>query len=122
MSSVSKVTPDPNFFQPNPSPHSSDRRRRDDMTRATIMRRLVETGEKDRLKDVLRAKLIECGWRDEMKELCKDTIQSRGVEKVTVDELVADILPRGRAAVPSDIKSDILRDVRNFVKRDSMVR
>jgi len=92
------------------------------MTRATIMRRLVETGEKDRLKDVLRAKLIECGWRDEMKELCKDTIQSRGVEKVTVDELVADILPRGRAAVPSDIKSDILRDVRNFVKRDSMVR
>ena len=38
---------------------------------ATITQKLVESGEKDRLKDMLRARLIECGWRDSMKAHCK---------------------------------------------------
>ena len=37
----------------------------------TITAKLEETGEKDRLKDMLRARLIECGWRDSMKAHCK---------------------------------------------------
>ena len=39
--------------------------------RTTIMQKLVETGEKERLKELLRQKLVECGWRDELKEYCK---------------------------------------------------
>ncbi len=82
--------------------------------RTTIMQKLVETGEKERLKELLRQKLIECGWRDELKEYCKgarallaprkmtcfcaEVIRSKGLEKITVDELVAEITPRGRGA------------------------
>eukprot|EP00957_Ditylum_brightwellii_P077353 5877961-Ditylum_brightwellii.AAC.1 len=78
-----------------------DWRKKDEAAREELMRRLEETGEKEHLKQVLRAKLIECGWRDEMKDRAKESIRSRGgITKVTVDELVADLLPRGRASVP----------------------
>ena len=93
---------------------AQERKQKDDAVRTTIMQKLVETGEKERLKELLRQKLIECGWRDELKEYCKgarallaprkmtcfcaEVIRSKGLEKITVDELVAEITPRGRGA------------------------
>lgn len=50
---------------------AQERKQKDDAVRTTIMQKLVETGEKERLKELLRQKLIECGWRDELKEYCK---------------------------------------------------
>lgn len=73
-----------------------ERQKRDEQIRETIMAKLVETGEKDKLKEMLREKLVECGWRDELKEYCKEVIRKKGLEKVTVEELVADITPQGR--------------------------
>lgn len=32
---------------------------------------LIESGEKERLKELLRERLIECGWRDELKAQCR---------------------------------------------------
>jgi hypothetical protein len=32
---------------------------------------LVESGEKEKLMELLRERLVECGWRDEMKALCR---------------------------------------------------
>jgi len=94
----------------------ADRRKKDEAVRATIMQRLIETGEKERLKSLLRDKLIECGWRDELKEYCKEVIRNKGLEKITVDELVSEITPRGRATVPEKIKSDLLQDIRKFLQ------
>ena len=39
----------------------------DPAERTTIEQRLVETGEKERLKEHLRNRLIESGWREELK-------------------------------------------------------
>ena len=39
----------------------------DPTEKTTIEQRLVETGEKERLKEHLRNRLIESGWREEMK-------------------------------------------------------
>lgn len=80
------------------------------------MQKLIETGEKERLKDLLRQRLVECGWRDQLKEYCKEVIRSKGLEKITVDELVAEITPRGRATVPDDIKADLLQRIRKFLQ------
>lgn len=77
-----------------------ERRRQDEAVRQSIMERLEETGEKERLKELLREKLAECGWRDELKEYCKEVIRSKGVEKITVDDLVTEITPRGRGTSP----------------------
>ena len=73
-----------------------ERKKRDEQIRETIMAKLVETGEKDRLKEMLRERLIQCGWRDDLKEYCKDVIRRKGLEKVTIEELVAEITPKGR--------------------------
>lgn len=32
---------------------------------------LIETGEKERLMELLRERLVECGWKDDMKALCR---------------------------------------------------
>jgi enhancer of yellow 2 transcription factor len=31
---------------------------------------LIESGERDRLKALLRDRLLECGWKDEIKQRC----------------------------------------------------
>lgn len=41
------------------------------------------------------------GWRDELKEHCKDVIRKKGLEKVTVEELVTEITPHGRCKPPT---------------------
>lgn len=93
-----------------------DRKNKDDAVRQSIMQKLIETGEKERLKEMLRKKLIECGWRDELKEYCKEVIRSKGLEKITVDELVAEITPRGRATVPDEVKAQLLQSIRKFLQ------
>ena len=67
----------------------------------------------------MRLKLTECGWRDEMKEIAKDMIRSRGgVNRITVDELVSELLPRGRASVPEKIKGELIDDIQAFNKNE----
>jgi enhancer of yellow 2 transcription factor len=80
------------------------------------MTKLVESGEKDRLKEMLRDKLLTCGWRDELKEYCKDVIRRKGLEKVTVEELVSEITPHGRNTVPEDVKAELLKRIREFLQ------
>lgn len=48
---------------------------------------------------MLRERLIQCGWRDDLKEFCKDVIRRKGLEKVTIEELVEEITPKGRGKV-----------------------
>ena len=76
---------------------------------------LIEPGEREHLKALLRAKLIECGRKDQRKAHCKDhdfkwydllfafaleVIKGKRLEHVTVDDLVAEGTPKGRALVP----------------------
>eukprot|EP01098_Paradermamoeba_levis_P012846 TRINITY_DN5715_c0_g1_i1.p1 TRINITY_DN5715_c0_g1~~TRINITY_DN5715_c0_g1_i1.p1 ORF type:complete len:124 (-),score=48.25 TRINITY_DN5715_c0_g1_i1:9-326(-) len=89
--------------------------------RIYINQKLLETGEKERLKDMLRTKLVECGWRDEMKNYCKETVKSKGVENITVDEIVNEVLPRGRAQVPAAIKTELLTRIRKFLAANSTI-
>ena len=35
----------------------------------------MQSGERERLKQLLRERLIECGWRDELKEQCKRIVK-----------------------------------------------
>lgn len=49
-------------------------------------------------------------------EHCKEIIRKKGLEKITVDELVDEITPRGRATVPDDIKSELLQRIRKFLQ------
>jgi hypothetical protein len=52
-----------------------------------------------RLKELLRKKLIERGWRDELKDYCKEVIKSKGLEQISVEDLVR--LPASPRSPPS---------------------
>eukprot|EP00941_MAST-03F_sp_MAST-3F-sp1_P000732 g732.t1 len=93
----------------------AERRKRDAQVRATINQKLIDSGEKERLKLFLRERLVECGWRDDLKEYCKDMIRNKGLEKITVEELVQEITPRGRATVPDSVKGEIQERIRKFL-------
>ncbi|KAL8566328.1 Transcription and mRNA export factor eny2 [Nucella lapillus] len=89
--------------------------------RATINQKLVETGERERLKELLRTRLIECGWRDQLKSQCKEIVQNKGLEHITVDDLVAEITPKGRALVPDSVKKELLQRIRTFLAEQSSI-
>uniref|UniRef100_A0A8C1GRD8 Transcription and mRNA export factor ENY2 n=1 Tax=Cyprinus carpio TaxID=7962 RepID=A0A8C1GRD8_CYPCA len=87
--------------------------------RAAINQKLIEMGERERLKELLRAKLIECGWRDQVKALCKEVIKEKGLENVTVEDLVAGVTPKGRALVPDSVKKELLQRIKAFLSQHS---
>lgn len=79
---------------------------------------MEESGEKARLEEYLRQKLIECGWKDELKRYCLDIIRSKGLEKIDLDELVEELLPKGRALVPTKVKEDLLGRIKSYLESD----
>ena len=68
------------------------------------------------MKELLKERLTSCGWRDELKEYCKDVIRRKGLEKVTVEELVAEVTPHGRSTVPEEVKAELLKRIRSFLQ------
>ncbi|TFJ84908.1 hypothetical protein NSK_003940 [Nannochloropsis salina CCMP1776] len=81
-----------------------------------ILQQLIESGEKDRIKALLRERLQEWGWQDQVKEFCKEVMRIKGTESVTLDELVAQVLSKARAAVPDSVKVEALKEVRAFLE------
>lgn len=73
-----------------------------------------------RLKEHLRQRLIECGWKEDLKALCKgrkeqifngfasyrfshngiEIISKKGIESLSVDDLVHEISPKARSMLP----------------------
>lgn len=84
-----------------------------------INQKLVETGEKERLKETLRQRLTECGWRDELKEHAKEIVRERGLASITVDDLVQEITPKGRDLVPDTVKRELLAEIKRFLAQGS---
>uniref|UniRef100_A0A2K6DS47 Transcription and mRNA export factor ENY2 n=1 Tax=Macaca nemestrina TaxID=9545 RepID=A0A2K6DS47_MACNE len=81
--------------------------------RAGINQKLTETGERERLKELLRAKLIECVDKDNVKIMILS--KEKGLEHVTVDDLVAEITPKGRALVLDSLKKELLQKIKAFL-------
>ena len=48
--------------------------KRDIQARQKINQRLTETGEKEKLQEMLRIRLVECGWKDELKDYARGIV------------------------------------------------
>ncbi|XP_042001636.1 transcription and mRNA export factor ENY2-like [Salvia splendens] len=77
--------------------------------------KLIESGEKERLIELVRERLVECGWKDEMRTLCRAFVKKNGRDNVTVDDLVRAITPKGRASIPDSVKAELLQKIRSFL-------
>ncbi|KAF7255439.1 hypothetical protein EG68_07415 [Paragonimus skrjabini miyazakii] len=87
--------------------------------RTYINDRFNRTGEREKLKDLLRSRLNECGWREELKSHCREVIRKRGLENLTVEDLVAEITPVGRSMVPDTVKQELLDEIRTFLNKET---
>ncbi|KYR02300.1 hypothetical protein DLAC_01132 [Tieghemostelium lacteum] len=81
--------------------------------RSTIHQRMIESGERERLKLLLKNKLVEGGWRDEVKTLCREYIKNN--ENVKLSDLCASITPQAKKKVPPQIKQDLTKRIRKFL-------
>jgi len=89
-------------------------------TRQALTKKLTETGEKDKLKQFIRDRLSQSGWRDDLKQYTIEYIKNKGLDKITVDEIVSEIAPRGRAMVPESLKSELLTRIKEFSEREDL--
>ena len=48
-----------------------------------------------------------------------EIVQEKGVEKITVEELVSQITPKGRSLVPDAVKKELLQKIRGFLAQQS---
>ncbi|KAI0985113.1 hypothetical protein GJ496_001067 [Pomphorhynchus laevis] len=80
-----------------------------------ISSRMRESGERAKLENLLRLWLVESGWRDKLKNECKLLIQQKGVDNVNVDDLFAELVPKGRSLVPDYVKRQLLEHIRNYI-------
>ncbi|CAI5729053.1 unnamed protein product [Peronospora destructor] len=95
-----------------------DGQQKDEEAKMRITKRFVQSGEKEKLKEFFRFKLLECGWRDAMKQECRVVIRNKGIDHVTVEDLVEEITLQGRALVPGDVKNEILEKIKMFIKKE----
>ena len=87
-----------------------------------LNKKLEKTGERERLKQDFAKKLIRTrtsngvNWREQLTEYCIEYLKNKGVERVTVDEIVAKIAPQGRATVPEALKEELVEQIHSFEK------
>jgi enhancer of yellow 2 transcription factor len=80
-----------------------------------IRYQLLASGERDKLKSLLREKLNECGWKEEIKILSREYVQKKGRDNVSIEDIVRAIRPEGRAAVPDSVKAELLSQIKKFI-------
>ncbi|TYI29894.1 hypothetical protein ES332_A05G348900v1 [Gossypium tomentosum] len=100
---------------PPPPPTTNKDQQRQNPSLQEINIKLIQSGEKERLKELLRERLLECGWIDEMKALCRAFTRKKGRNNVTVDDLVHVISPKGRSSIPDSVKAELLQRIRAFL-------
>ena len=87
--------------------------------KAYLTAKLRESGEWARLKQLIVERLASSGWKDNLKEDCIDFIKRKGVEKITINEIVAEIAPRGRSSVPDSIKAEVVAALKVFADENA---
>uniref|UniRef100_A0ACD5WNG2 Uncharacterized protein n=1 Tax=Avena sativa TaxID=4498 RepID=A0ACD5WNG2_AVESA len=105
---------------PTPNQEEDEEERKEVPLSEIINLKLVESGEKERLMELLRERLVECGWKDDMKALCRAYARKKGRNNVTLDDLIHVITPKGRASVPGAVKAELLQRIRSFLMSSSV--
>ncbi|CAD7945627.1 unnamed protein product [Amoebophrya sp. A25] len=89
-------------------------------SRPSLAKALEQTGENQKLKAYIADRLVQSGWRDDLKSYAIEYIKTKGSEKTSIEDIVAEIAPRGRATVPDSLRADVLQKVRDFAKMQGL--
>jgi len=86
-----------------------------DALHAQIQRRLVESGEWDRIMSVFSSKLNESGWSDDLRHRSKE--HARAMEPLSFEGLFNEFSPHAQSTVPPAVKREILAQIREYVEK-----
>ncbi len=56
---------------------------------------------------------MQSGWRDEIKSYVADLIEARGVDNVTAEDLIDEVMPHAKERVSDDVKNALLSMIRD---------
>ncbi|KRZ10523.1 Transcription and mRNA export factor ENY2 [Trichinella zimbabwensis] len=84
-----------------------------------IEKRLIETGERERLTELLRSLLRSSNWAEKVREECLKIIKRDGIDGITVETVVTEILPTARRLVPESIKRQLLEQLQQFCEEET---
>merc|ERR1711874_313360 len=85
----------------------------------SLTQQLVESGKREELKVMLAERLEESGWKDQVKMACRDVVKEKGLDRITVEDLVQEVAPQGSQLVPDDVKKELLREIRTFLEQQA---
>ncbi|KAK7681987.1 hypothetical protein QCA50_014951 [Cerrena zonata] len=80
---------------------------------AEVQRRLVESGEWDRISRLLHSKLNESGWADRLHDQAKELARSK--YPIAVQDITEDVRSTAIAEVPEEIRLDVLAKLRHYL-------
>ena len=90
----------------------------DDSLMSVAHQKLVESGERERLINLLTQRLNDSGWKQQLKGYCQKIVKEKGVHNVTLDDLVTQVLPIARNNVPNDVREEIISQIRVFLSKE----
>ncbi|OMJ10033.1 Transcription and mRNA export factor ENY2 [Smittium culicis] len=89
----------------------------DNQVREEILKRFVDSGERERLYEIVKAKLNARGWQDHVRNHCKEVLKNKDIKTVTVDELCEDVLPYAKNSVSDDVKVETMEQIKSFLNK-----
>ncbi|KAF8556683.1 hypothetical protein OG21DRAFT_1408597 [Imleria badia] len=81
---------------------------------AQLHRRMIESGEWDRIRRLMSSKLSEHGWVDEMRHRAKE--RARSMDTLSFRVLLEEISLPARDGVPVVVKRDVMNVIGQYVK------
>lgn len=80
-----------------------------------IQRRLVESGEWDRIMSIFASKVNECGWADDLRHRSKE--HARAMEPLSFEGLLNEFAPHVQTSLPPAVKHEIMALIRLYVEK-----
>jgi enhancer of yellow 2 transcription factor len=81
-----------------------------------INRRLIESGEKERLKEEFRQELERSGWHDKIRRRCQDFISGKSLSEISNNILIDEIRKSAKADITDEMKSGLLQRIKSFIE------
>ncbi|KAL9642847.1 hypothetical protein ABK040_015818 [Willaertia magna] len=83
-----------------------------------IYQRLIASGEKERLKELLRERLEQEGWKEQMKNKIKDVMQETSLSELSTNSLVQHLTPQARTLIPEHVRLEIVQQIHQFLQKE----
>ncbi|GJF00168.1 transcription factor e(y)2-domain-containing protein [Phanerochaete sordida] len=80
---------------------------------AAISRRMIESGEWERISDLLLKRLNEAGWVDQVHHESKET--ARRADSTPVRQLLEQLKPHAESTVPPAVRQEVLAVIRQYL-------